>query len=754
MGPAYHVSMTPIRPFRTSLYLSLALAILSVGVSSGDLLGEIPLLTGFGLFLLGAAYALEGRFELSLKDANIVGLFLAVVLGLWIIFQLVRPPTGLGETIPWPARGIVYMGPVLMLLIPAKLLRPKHVGDYWTMQGLGLLTVAVACAVASDGVFVVVFVAYAVTFVWSLVTFHLFRELGPQLAATRTVAPGKWQAVRPALAWAAVAGLVAVPLFWLTPRSGSRWELGINARGRGVVGVGDGPVDLNRTGTLDVTREKAFEVVARDVNGQPYLDLSPNQRWRVSHRLVYDGGRWRSESSGGLGTLDRAATATGVSPSLDPDRIGHFGPDTLFLYITVNSGVLKAPPLADQVAWRPGDKVPVVSRLPEGGYKPWVHRHDGTFDGTFMPDLGDAKIVQTWMPPASQNEGPTVRIKVGTTENMSRPPRGLGRLKEYTDALIARMAADGTLPKGVLTDLDPVTRGRAPKHHEAIARALERHLAGSGEFTYTLDLARQDKALDPVEDFVINTKAGHCQRFATALAVMLRSQHIPAQFVIGYRGCEGRGDGTYEVREDHAHAWVETLVPVPGAVPEFLPQPNGVPIEYVRMKWLTLDPTPGGGADEDVGGASLLGQARQRWEAVLRSLLLAYNKESREETVEAVRAWVVDGNGANYLVVSGLAVIGLLAGRRWWRTRRAARPRHPDYFARLLNALARRGHVWPPGQTAREYAAAAAAVLPPAVADLPARVVGAYYADRFGERPPTADERAQLDAALRQLEAV
>jgi hypothetical protein len=45
-----------------------------------------------------------------------------------------------------------------------------------------------------------------------------------------------------------------------------------------------------------------------------------------------------------------------------------------------------------------------------------------------------------------------------------------------------------------------------------------------------------------------------------------------------------------------------------------------------------------------------------------------------------------------------------------------------------------------------------AAALPPAVADVPGRVVGAYYADRFGGRAPTAAERAQIDAVLRQLE--
>lgn len=747
--------MTPIRPFRTSLYLSLAIAVLSVGVASGDLLVEIPLLTGFGLFLLGAAYYLEGRFELTLRDANVVGLFLLVVLSLWAIFQFVRPPTGLADMLPWPARGIVYMGPVLMLLIPAKLLRPKHLGDYWTMQGLGLLTVAVACAIASDGVFVVVFVAYAGTFVWSLVTFHFYRELGPALSASQKVAPGKWQAVRPALACALVAGAVAVPLFWVTPRTGSRWELGLNARGRGLVGLSDGPVDLNRTGTLDVNRERAFAVTARDAAGDPYPDLSPNLRWRVSHRQVYEGGRWRPETSGGLGIADRAVTPPGVSPYLSKDRIAHFGPDTVFLHLTVTASGLKAPPLADPVVWRPGEPPPVVTRLanPDGSftYKPWVHRHDGTFDGTFVPDAGPPRIVQTWLPPADAGAGTPVRVRSGTTELMARPAKGLARVKDLTDQVVARLAAAGALPPAVLTDLDPVTRLRVPRHHEAVARALEQYLGGSGEYTYTLDLARQDRALDPVEDFLLNTKAGHCQRFATALAVMLRSQGIPAQYVLGYRGCEGLGDGTYEVREDHAHAWVETVVPTPGP-PTWVAQPSGPPLEYVPMKWLTLDPTPGG-AEDAAGPSSLLGQARLRWEALLKSLLLAYNQESREQTVEAVRTWLADGNGSYYLSAAGLGLIGLLAVRRRRAVRRAAGPPLPDYLTRLVRTLARRGHAWAPGQTAREFATAAAAALPPAVSDVPARVVGAYYADRFGGRPPTAAERGDLGAALGRLEA-
>ncbi len=53
---------------------------------------------------------------------------------------------------------------------------------------------------------------------------------------------------------------------------------------------------------------------------------------------------------------------------------------------------------------------------------------------------------------------------------------------------------------------------------------LRDQLANSGEFSYTLDLSmNRDRLLDPIEDFVVNQKRGHCQFFASALAVMLRS---------------------------------------------------------------------------------------------------------------------------------------------------------------------------------------------------------------------------------------
>jgi protein-glutamine gamma-glutamyltransferase len=774
--------MPPVRPFRISLYLSLGIAVGAIGVAGGDLLPEIPYITVFCLLLLGVAYALEGRFELSLRDANIVGLFMVALLGLWVVFQFVRAPTGLADTLPWPASALPYLAPVLMLLIPAKLLRPKHVGDYWTMHGLGLLAIALACALASEGGFVFVFGLYAVTFVWSLMSFHLYRELGPELARGAALSGGRWRAARPAILWAGIAAAVAIPLFWMTPRTGSQWELGINARGR-LSGLAEGPVDLNTTGPITMNRERAFEVFAEGPDGRPWVDLSPEQRWRATALRDYQDGRWvRNQFS--FTTADRTISSPLTLTSTDArQRLPDLGPASLYLSFSLVAKLNKTPPLADPVAWRVDELPPVVSRTKDG-YRSWVQRHDGAMDGSLFNEGGPPQYSQVWTAPTTLGSGPAMRIQIrgGGIDPFTRITR-LPRLKAYSDQLVERLVAGGALPANVLTDIDPATQVRLPQHHEAIARAFERHLASSGEFSYSLDLTRQDKLIDPAEDFVLNTKTGHCQRFATALALMLRSQGIPSQLVLGYRGCEGRGDGWYDIREDHAHAWVEILLAAPsdelvpvwkiapgianwwpalrwaelagGAIAAAaLPLPN----DWPAMHWVTLDPTPSGGGLDGKDDPSLLSQARRRWEAVLKAFLLAYNQESREQAAEALKTWVTEDNGAFYLAGGGLGLLGIWTLRRRSARRNAEAIIGPASLRRLVAALKRVGIEWPQGQTAREFARSTGDKLrgspaTAAVAELPEAIVIAYYAERFGDLAPGPDERRELDARLTRLEA-
>jgi transglutaminase-like putative cysteine protease len=119
---------------------------------------------------------------------------------------------------------------------------------------------------------------------------------------------------------------------------------------------------------------------------------------------------------------------------------------------------------------------------------------------------------------------------------------------------------------------------QAPSNYEKAA-AVERYL--STHFGYTLELPRT-LARDPVADFLFERKHGHCEYFASSMAVMLRSLHIPSRMVTGFRGGEYNDlTGQYVIRASDAHSWVEAYFPGSG--------------------WISFDPTPAGSASTRTG---------------------------------------------------------------------------------------------------------------------------------------------------------
>lgn len=105
-------------------------------------------------------------------------------------------------------------------------------------------------------------------------------------------------------------------------------------------------------------------------------------------------------------------------------------------------------------------------------------------------------------------------------------------------------------------------------------RALKilHYLSESGEFDYSLKMDIVDPSVDPVEDFLMNRKAGHCEYFASAMVIMLRGIGVPARVISGFMG--GDYDSSrdlFQVRQLHAHTWVEA---------------------FLDGRWVSFDPTP------------------------------------------------------------------------------------------------------------------------------------------------------------------
>jgi hypothetical protein len=151
---------------------------------------------------------------------------------------------------------------------------------------------------------------------------------------------------------------------------------------------------------------------------------------------------------------------------------------------------------------------------------------------------------------------------------------------------------DLALPPRIRSELTRIAREwtqGAGTPAEALA-ALTRRL--QAEHEYALVASTRAKG-DPVLDFLLRKRSGHCEYFASALALLARSIAIPTRLVTGYR--VGERHGVLEhwvVRENNAHAWVEAWLPDRG--------------------WTTSDPTPmvelpQHGA-HDAGGGRALGE--------------------------------------------------------------------------------------------------------------------------------------------------
>jgi protein-glutamine gamma-glutamyltransferase len=145
-----------------------------------------------------------------------------------------------------------------------------------------------------------------------------------------------------------------------------------------------------------------------------------------------------------------------------------------------------------------------------------------------------------------------------------------------------------------LPPLDP----RIPKLAEQIAAGsnnnydkaanIERYL--KTRYGYTLDLTGPPAA-DPLPYFLFVRRAGHCEYFASAMTVMLRSLGIPARYATGFLPGEFNDlGGDYIVRASDAHAWVEAYFPGDG--------------------WITFDPTPAA----DQRPSSLLSRLALYWD--------------------------------------------------------------------------------------------------------------------------------------------
>ena len=124
---------------------------------------------------------------------------------------------------------------------------------------------------------------------------------------------------------------------------------------------------------------------------------------------------------------------------------------------------------------------------------------------------------------------------------------------------------------------EEITRGAQTPLEKAVR--VEAHLKRN--YDYTLSLT-WNPGTDALGTFLFSAKSGHCEYFASAMAVLLRAAGVPTRIVNGFLMGEYNPVGdTYIVRQSDAHSWVEVYLP--------------------GSEWTEFDPTPGGGNQPDGG---------------------------------------------------------------------------------------------------------------------------------------------------------
>ena len=249
--------------------------------------------------------------------------------------------------------------------------------------------------------------------------------------------------------------------------------------------------------------------------------------------------------------------------------------------------------------------------------------------------------------------------------------------------------------------------------------AIALHLAGFG---YSLDVQRK-RGVDAVIDLLFIHREGHCELFATALALLARSQGIAARVVSGYRVSEVNPvSGLAVVRERNAHTWVEA---------------------WVDGRWDTWDPTP-------------------------LSELAIRGRSTGWEQASEVAAWAWDltlailwqiglarfGLGAGAVAIVLLIVRRLIQGRaKGGAEDGPAVARPPPAFETLATALARAGWVRTASEPLERFAVRVDDGGEPWASEV-ARALTSYAALRYGgvgEEPAILRRLTELARKIRPL---
>jgi protein-glutamine gamma-glutamyltransferase len=492
-------------------------------------------------------------------------------------------------------------------------------------------------------------------------------------------------------------------------------------------------VELGQIGEI----KKDSTIVMRVETGKPVG--YPRLRWRGIALSNFDGKRWTSENrreirppntDGWVYVGDGMPRGDARSPGL--------------LYTVYME------PLASDAVFVPGKVV--------------------SLRGNFNGEAGNRSSLKTYLYKDSTESiyNPFHNYTAVRYEGFSRLP-ALDAIKlrdagtNYPDDIKQTYLQLPTLDPRIAPLAEQMTARKATPYDKAVA--MEVYLRS--KYGYTLDLKGKPGA-DPLAHFLFETRAGHCEYFASSMTVMLRTLGIPAREVNGFLPGEYNDlAGDYVVRASDAHSWVEVFFPGNG--------------------WVTFDPTPDG--PENAGGLlSRMGQYLDWLSLTWNEWVISYDfahqvvlaqnlKTSSRNWSDSLRAWFekkqqqargrmkdweFQHSSLRYLLPVALVfflvvlradmIPELVRRLKVYAQMRVGRSSHTNpqlaarLYSELLHVLNKRGIQRLETQTPLEFAAAVGdARVAPAVREF----IDIYSQARFGEAPCNAVRLRELMSQVR-----
>ncbi len=303
----------------------------------------------------------------------------------------------------------------------------------------------------------------------------------------------------------------------------------------------------------------------------------------------------------------------------------------------------------------------------------------------------------------------------------------------------SRLLAHPTPSPELRAWLDGVLAG-APGPHEQ-ARRLEAHLRDTFKFELAAPELIRRNAL---EDFLLRERRGHCERFASAMALLLRMQGVPARVVVGFvPGQRHWLSGWRDVRLRDAHAWVEG--------------------HFAEHGWLAFDATPRGSLPPPGWNpAGLLDALDVIWYLNIVNYDAGMQRDFFQVSAHGLGgAWDAARKVGPFLLgFVALAAFGVWLKRRWVvRSAHESRTGAADVsarfasdtYGRMLGLLARHGRVRRPQETPGEFLATLREE--PASVRVPVeRVTAAFCETRYGQVTLSLAEQGEMERGLEELQ--